>query len=196
MRRKALLLVTDCTQKTFETFSARGFLPFPSGKGGWGEYTLVDALTLRLLTELSKITTDLRTASDIAGAAPDMKPNPFWHSDHINIYLVAALFEYQDNDMLRQEVWTWTAREDHLREGYPAYKAPGYREVGILAVNATAAAKKVMQAARDLGLPEAKSIPEIPEDLTGYPEWFRTVEMARRELLNTWNNPDLTGGAE
>ena len=51
MKRKALLAITGCTAKAFETYSARGFLPFGIQDARWSEYTLEDAFLLRLLMD-------------------------------------------------------------------------------------------------------------------------------------------------
>ena len=189
MKRKALLAITECTPKAFETFSARGFLPFVIEDGNWSDYTIYNAFSLKALTEAAACTS-LSNAAFLAACALDaLAPmDPFGFTDANEMWV--ALIHYHWPDAPEG----WDCREvvagrwcdlDTQAKSLLAERAPGAAVTAMLTVSATKIANTLLREARDFGLPEGE-IPAIPENLTGYPKWFVEAETARRNLLADW----------
>lgn len=187
MKRKALLAITGCTAKAFETYSARGFLPFGIQDARWSEYTLEDAFLLRLLMDAASGTDQDSAALLARGALDKMSPiTPFSYTGDQEMW--AALIRYdwpnapEGWDQRHVVAGRWQdieAQAKHLTTEL----APGARVLSIQAVSATKIAHHVFRAAREFGLPEGEHPHAVPEDLTGYPEWFKEAEMARRRVV-------------
>jgi hypothetical protein len=178
MKRKGLLALTGVNETTFDLWNKRGLLPFSPGAGRWTDYTLDDALALRLMAKLGKMT-DLRTASEIAAAAIDLRPHPFgWTADQ-DMFLCAAVLEYDGDSGPVRELSIWGGRAFEAVNG-PAFLATGYRLNGWIVVNASQAAKEVWNEARELGIAGVADLPRpLPETLIGYPEWFKEAVAKR-----------------
>lgn len=59
--------------------------------------------------------------------------------------------------------------------------------ISIYAIPMASIARHVWAEARDLGLPEGESWPvTTPEDLTGFPDWFKEAEQERRAIVSGW----------
>lgn len=180
MKRKGLVTLAGINDNTFDLWQKRGLLPFASEGGRWTDYTLTNALQVRLMADLAKVT-DLRTASEIASAAGDLRPHPFWATGD-DVYLCGTVYEYPGEDGTIRETAAWGGRDgDGITGG--RIVLPDYRAVAHLAVNASAAAREILTAALELGIPHDDGIPPIPEDLTRFPAWFRDYEMQRREIV-------------
>ena len=54
---------------------------------------------------------------------------------------------------------------------------------GVFAVSAKNIANHVLTEARDFGLAEGE-VQSVPDDLTGYPDWFQDIEGKRRALFS------------
>lgn len=61
MKRKALLTITGCAEKRFETLQARDQLPFPP-PSRFGHYTMGDAMRLRAMLALTEADAQDRAA--------------------------------------------------------------------------------------------------------------------------------------
>jgi hypothetical protein len=191
MKRQALLAITGCTAKAFEIWSSRDLLPFGIPSGRWSDYSMGDALALALMLEAAEMT-DLDTASKLAaGALPALHPlDPFAFCGSQELF--AALIRYDWPD--KPKVWDartvvagrWQDIEPLARERI-ADIAPDVRLVGMLTVPVKRIAERLFSAAQELGLPEGE-VRAVPEDLTGYPDWFVQEEKARRVLLFTRGN--------
>ncbi|RLL65269.1 hypothetical protein [Paenirhodobacter hankyongi] len=193
MKRKALLAVTGCTPKAFEMYSARGFLPFIIEERNWSDYTIGNAFQLQALLDAAD-GTDLAGASTLAKQAIDkLYPlSPFAYTGDEELFIALVRYDWDD----APEDWTctyvlagrWQDIKDQL-EKLPEMIDPTIRVRSVLTLSATKIAHKVLREARDFGLPEGE-VHSVPEDLTGYPEWFKKAETARRALLNGWDRDE------
>lgn len=186
MKRKALLAITGCTAKAFETFAFRDFLPFVIEDRAWSDYTIENAFSLKVLMDAAQ-NTDHASASVLARRALDkLRPlDPFaWSGDE---ELWVALIRYDWPDAPED----WDCREvvagrwidiQAAASRLVTEQAPGARIVGILSLSATKIAKAVLEEAREFGLPEGE-VHGVPEDLTGYPDWFKAKEEERRAVV-------------
>lgn len=185
MKRKAILAITTCTPKAFETWSFRDFLPFTIGDGRWSDYTIDHAFQLKLLMEAAQAT-DTAAASYLAARAlrkmHPLDPFAFTGGD-----LWVALVRYQWDE----------APEDWVKLGVIAGRWADLNEMAVqhvadqdekakltsvLAFSAVRIAHDLLTEAREFGLPEGE-VRQVPEDLTGYPEWFKDLETSRRALI-------------
>lgn len=186
MKRKALLTITGCTSKAFETYSFRGFLPFGIEDQNWSDYSIENAFSLKVLLDAAE-TTNLASASVLARAALDaMAPvDPFAFAGDEELWVALISYEWPEApegwDCRHVVAGRWCDVEGAARR-LVTENAPGARVTGILSLSATEIAKSVLKEARDLGLPEG-AVHGVPDDLTGYPDWFKAAELARRELL-------------
>lgn len=193
MKRKALLAVTGCTVKAFETYAYRDFLPFAIADARWSDYTLENAFALKVLMEAAAVT-DVASASIFAGGVLDaLRPlDPFSYMGDEEIWLALIRYDWRDapEDWTNTEVVAgrWRDIDDKCR-ALIADTVPGAKVTSIIALSATKIADSILREARDLGLPEAEVRP-VPEDLTGYPEWFKESEGERRDLLTKWGSDE------
>lgn len=193
MKRKALLAITDCGTKAFEMYRERGFLPFNIEGRSWSEYTTENAFQLKVLLDGADAT-DLAGASMLAkGALNKLAPlNPFSYTGDEELFIALARYEWED----APEGWDcqavlggrWQDIRDQL-DDLPKTISPDIRVRSVLVLSATKIAHKVLSEARDFGLPEGEVQP-VPENLTGFPEWFKKAETARRELLKNWHKAE------
>jgi hypothetical protein len=186
MKRRALLEITGCTIKAFETYSSRGFLPFSIRDSRWSDYSIEDAFALKVLTDAAAVT-DLATASTFArGALKALHPlNPFAYMGDDEVWI--ALINYEDPEGTEGGTGSvvvagrWRDIDAQARARLECV-GPTAKLTSVLALSATRTARDVLQEARDFDLPEAE-VPPIPEDVSGYPEWFVENELARRAVL-------------
>lgn len=188
MKRKALLLISASTPKFFETCSARGFLPFTIGERNWSDYTLENAFQLRLLEHAFK-GTDLDSAALIARRALDaIHPlSPFSYTDGEGLWVALVRYEWPDapegwdlRHVIAGRMQDLQSKADEFINDLDV----SAKLVSIYAIPVTPIARHVWEEARELGLPEGESWPATtPEDLTGFPEWFKEMELARRSVV-------------
>lgn len=189
MKRKALLIITGCTSKAFETYSFRDFLPFAIEERNWSDYSIFNAFSLKVLTDAAE-NTDLASASVLAkGALNALRPfNPFAYHGDENLWVALIRYEWPDApegwDCRHVVAGRWRDIETEAQK-LTSEIAPGARVTGILSLSATKIAHQLLNEARDLGIPEGE-VHGVPEDLEGYPEWFKVEETARRDLLKNW----------
>jgi hypothetical protein len=186
MKRKALLAITGCTPKAFETYSARDQLPFSISQGNWSDYTIEDAFALKLFMRASECTSLDNAARLARGALAKLHPvNPFSFHGSEELWVVLATYDWPsappDWACSLLVAGRWSDIVTHAK-GALCGIAPDVSLLGLLAFSITDVAREVLQEARDFGLPEGKVQP-VPEDLTGYPEWFKTEEADRRALV-------------
>ncbi len=193
MKRKALLAITGCTPKSFETYSARDNLPFAISSNRWSEYSIEDAFKLKLLIQAAELT-NLDTASKLASAALDeLHPlDPFAFCGDQELYVALIRYDWPDK-FPDWDAWTvvagrWQDIEAKASERV-ADIARGVRLIGTLALPIKPIAKELLTEARAFGLPEGE-VHSVPEDLTGYPDWFVAEEQARRAMLAGWGGDE------
>lgn len=193
MKRKALLTITNCSAKAFETYSFRDFLPFVIQDRNWSDYTIGNAFSLKVLMDAAE-NTDLSSAAVLAKAALDaLHPiNPFAYTGGQELWVALIRYDWPDGiegwDSRHVVAGRWSDIEAEARN-LVTEKAPGARVTGILSVSATKIAELLLNEANDLGLPEGE-VQGVPEDLTGYPEWFKADELARRDLFKNWGKAE------
>ena len=186
MKRKALLIVADCTAKFFETCSARGFNPVTITDRAWSDYSLNDAFELRLLQQAFK-GTDLDSAALIARRALDaISPmSPFAYTDGEELWVALVRYDWADapEEWDCRQVIGGRLQDIHVKaEEFVKGLDAAAKVTSVYLIHMTKIAQHVWKEARDLGLPEGDEYPVIPEDLTGYPKWFQEVERARRAV--------------
>lgn len=189
MKRKALLAITDCTAKAFETYSSRGFLPFVIEDSRWSDYTLDQAFMLRLL-KIAAEGTDLDSAALMArNSLYQLKPmDPFAWTGGAELWVGLVRYDWPDApegwDCRKVVAGRW---EDlpHKAAEFCQTLAPGVKVISIYALSAFKIAHEVLREAREFGLPEGE-IRQVPTDLTGYPEWFKVAEAERQAFLADW----------
>jgi hypothetical protein len=194
MKRKALLLLADCTAKFFETCSARDFLPFAIGERQWSDYTLENAFQLRLL-QLAFKGTDLDSAAMIARRAVDaLYPlNPFSYTEDEGLWVALIRYEWPEApegwDM--RQVVAGRMQDVHAKaDEFVQDLGGGAKLVSIYAIPLKPIAHQVFGEARDLGIPEGEAWPQPPQDLTGFPEWFTALETSRRSLISSFGKAE------
>lgn len=190
MKRKALLAITGCTPKSFETYSQRGRLPFAIPSDRWSEYTMTDALELKILMRAAELT-DLDNASKLARSALDkISPlNPFSYCGDEELFAALVRYDWPE----KPEDWEertvvggrWQDIEAETRQFITEF-LPGARLTGTLIVPVKQIADELLIEAHEFGLPEA-AVQPVPEDLTGFPDWFVEKEQARRAMLRKLN---------
>lgn len=186
MKRKALLAITGCSAKAFETYAARDKMPFSLSADRWSDYDLDHALALSVMMRAAELV-DLDSASLLArNTRPQLHPlNVFSFTGEQPLY--AALVRYSWSDMPAD--WDgrtvvagrWQELQALARERV-AGLASGVVMSGMVAVPVSEIADRLLIKAREFGLPEGE-IQAVPEDLSGFPEWFVKEERARRDLL-------------
>jgi hypothetical protein len=186
MKRKALLAITGCTPKAFETYSARDQLPFSISRSNWSDYTIEDAFALKLFMQAAECTSLDNAARLARGALARLHPiNPFSFYGSERLWVALATYAWPESppdwecSLLVAGRWSdiVTQTEDALDR-----IATGVSLLGLLTFPASNVADEVLQEARDFGLPEGEVQP-VPEDLTGFPDWFKTEETKRRSLV-------------
>jgi hypothetical protein len=186
MKRKPLLAITGCTAKAFETYSSRNFLPIAIGDARWSDYTLEDAFALKVLVHAAKAT-DLASASVLASGAWNALKylNPFAFTNAEEIWLGLVRYDWPDapQGWIKKGVVAgrWCDIQPKADE-YVNSQSGTAKRIDIYAVSASDIAKHVYEEAKAFGLTEAV-VPAIPEDLTGYPDWLKTAELARRDFF-------------
>lgn len=185
MKRKPLLAITGCTAKAFETWSFRGFLPFTIGDGRWSDYTIDQAFQIKLLMEAAQAT-DTAAAAYLASRALHkiypLDPFSFTGGD---LWVALVRFEWEDAPADFEKLSVVAGRSGELTakalEQVAAFD-PKARLISLLCFSVDRIASELLVEAREWGLPEAEVRP-VPEDLTGFPEWFKDLEASRRALL-------------
>ncbi|WP_136644654.1 hypothetical protein [Tabrizicola sp. YIM 78059] len=197
-KRTPLTAIAGMPATRFDQDQRRGKLPRLDGTGK-RTYTMRDAFRLRCYWQAADAT-DLDSAKLLSDRALEaLRPlDPFTWTDGVELHV--ALIRYDWPDAL--EGWDCrhviAGRWEDLRALAKAHVAsvdPSARLVSVIAFSATAIANHVWRAARELGLSETESVPGIPEDLTGFPEWFREAEVERRTLAATWSDASDEGRA-
>lgn len=186
MKRKALLAITGCTPKTFETYSARDKLPFMIPSERWSEYSIEDAFALKLLMKAAELT-DLDTASKLASAALcQLRPlDPFAFCGDQELFVALIRYDWPDKpddwDARTVVAGRWQDIEGKVRDRI-ADIAPSVHLIGMLTLPIKRIADELLVEAEELGLLEGE-MHSVPEDLTDYPDWFKEIEFARRRLI-------------
>lgn len=197
MKRKALLLATTCTARAFETYSARDFLPFVIEDARWSEYTLQNAIELKILMDAAACM-DQNSAAFLARQAFDkLYPiNPLFPTNGNEMWVALVRYDWAD----APEEWdarTVVAGRWQDIEAEAQSFAQGFdgkcKIVSIQAISASNVAEEVWLEVRDLGLPEGEELPAVPHDLTGFPEWFIEGESARRRIISKDWTPETEG---
>lgn len=188
MKRKALLMIADSTAKFFETCSARGFLPFTIEERQWSDYTIENAVQLRLLEHAFK-GTDLDSAAMIARSALGaLYPlTPFSYTGGEGSWVALVRYEWPDapegwdcRHVIAGRMQDLQAKADEFVSDLDV----SAKLVSIYAIPLDPIARHVWEEARELGLPEGENWPATtPEDLTGFPDWFKEIERARRSVV-------------
>ena len=172
MKRKALLIITGCAEKRFETLQARDQLPF-GARGRFGEYSLADAMRLKAMLSLIEPGPSDRVALGVdlacllvdraAGkAAETYGPEPIDLVGHgAAVWFGAVEFAGADRDgQIERWVGWYAGPLGGLGSFIAAQLADpmsealrGAHAVRVLAlVNATAAALDVITKAEELGV--------------------------------------------
>ncbi len=186
MKRKAMLAITGCTAKAFETYSARGKLPFVVPSDRWSEYSIQDAFKLKVLMQAAELT-DLSTAEKLASAVlhqlHPLDPFAFCGDQELWVALIRYDWPEKPEDWDAQTIIAGRWQDiQTMAADRVANVAPNVRITGTLAVPVKRIADCLLTEARDFGLPEGE-VHSVPEDLTGFPDWFVVEETARRQLL-------------
>ena len=97
MKRKALLTITGCTPKAFETYSFRDFLPFVIEDRNWSNYTIHNAFSLKVLMNAAE-STDLSSAAVLAAGALDaLHPiNPFAYAGDEDLHVALIRYDWPE----------------------------------------------------------------------------------------------------
>jgi hypothetical protein len=185
MKRKALLNITDCTAKKFETYAFRDHSPFQIEDGNWSDYQIEDAFALKVLMDAAD-STDLSSASLLArlalGALHPIDPFAYCEQE---LWIALVRYDWPDApegwDCRHVVAGRW-ADVELAANTWLLQRAPSARITGILTISATKIANTLLKEARDLGIPEGL-VHGVPENLSGYPEWYKVGEMTRRALL-------------
>lgn len=192
MKRKALLAITGCSAKAFETFTARNINPVLVREDRWSDYGLEDAFALQLMLDASK-DTDQGSAYFLARQALDkLRPiDPFAYTGGEEMWVALVRYDWPDApegwDCRTVVAGRWTDLRDQAKN-FVRDLGSSARASIVMAMSATEIAQRVFREARDLGLPEGDNVHSVPDDLTGYPEWFKEDELRRRELLRNWGS--------
>jgi len=191
MKRKALLLATTCTAKAFETYSARDFLPFVIEDARWSEYTLQNAIELKILM-VAAACMDQNSAAFLARQAFDkLHPiHPLFHTNGQEMWVALVRYDWaeapEDWNARTVVAGRWqdlSAQAQAFVQGFDGK----CQVVSIQAISASKIAVEVWEDLREIGLPEGEELPGVPQDLTGFPEWFIETETARRYVIsNDW----------
>lgn len=187
MKRKAMLAITDFPARQYEVYSSRGLIPVQVDEGRWTEYTLDDALMLRLMLNAST-SISLENASFLARKALHaLYPvNPFGFTNAEELWAALVVYDWPDApeewDCREVVAGRWQDIPGEI-EKRVTHRMPGARVQIILTLSVSKAAQDVFTAAKDLGLPEADFAAPMPEDMTHYPEWLQKAEADRRDLL-------------
>jgi hypothetical protein len=181
MKRPALLIATECKIPRFDTLAKRAQLPFGAGVAdGRNDYSLHDAYRLRLMLDAPK-GIDNDTAQFIAKESTYILGNlPFYHTEGVTLYAGAMYVDGQ-----RVAVAGRMADIAELADPVNGMFA-GMKCGGLVLLNATEAAQKVQKALAALGLPQSEWLVDMPEDVSGFPEWFQKIETERRAMLSGW----------
>ncbi|WP_406736444.1 hypothetical protein [Thioclava sp. GXIMD4215] len=187
MKRKALLMCASCTVKTLESYTARGISPIHIEDRNWNDYTLEQALQLRLMVQAAK-SMDNDSAGLLARRAVDML-YPFTPFTYTGQDMFVALVRYdwpsapEGWDCRQVVAGRWEDLHTKAQE-FVTSLDDGATLRSIEAYCVTDLAKEVWEEAHELGLPEGEAWPAaVSEDLTGYPEWFKEHEIARRKSI-------------
>lgn len=188
MKRKALLIVADCSVKAFEGWASRGHLPFAKEGKNWSDYSLDNAIELKLMVDAAK-GTDVESAGVLASQAlHKLHPiHPLYYTDNQELWVALVRYDWpdapEDFDARTVVAGRWEEIEEKAQM-FVRDISPDAAVVSIYAVSATRSATKAWEEAHELGLPEGDaSYLSIPEDLAHFPEWFRACEMKRREVV-------------
>lgn len=187
MKRKALLLSTNCTAKAFETYSARDFLPFVIEDARWSEYSLQDAIELKILMDAAAFM-DQKSAAYLARQAFDkLHPiHPLFPTDGHELWVALVRYDWAEAPEDWEGRTVIAGRWQDIYADAQTFVQGFNGKCKILSIQAISASKiavEVWQEVREIGLPEGDEIPGVPEDLTGFPEWFIEVENARRRVM-------------
>lgn len=186
MKRNALLAITGCTAKAFETYAHRDFLPFHIAEGGrWSDYTIDQAFQLKVLM-LAGDATDNKSAAYLASEClhklHPIDPFAFTGGD---LWVALVRYEWAEapEDWIKLGVIAGRACDlPDLAKEHVSGQAPEAKLTSILALPAHKIALDLLSEAQEWGLPEGQ-VRSVPEDLTGYPEWFKGLEAQRRALI-------------
>ncbi|MCU0904872.1 MAG: hypothetical protein MUE83_13510 [Tabrizicola sp.] len=186
MKRNALLAITGCTAKAFETYAHRDFLPFHIPDGGrWSDYTIDQAFELKVLS-LASEATDNKSAAYLAERCLNkLHPiDPFAFNGG-DLWVALVRYEWADapENWIKLGVVAGRACDlPALANEHVAGQAPEAKLTSILAIPAHKIALDLLSEAREWGLPEGQAR-AVPEDLTGFPEWFKEIELQRRAIV-------------
>ncbi|WP_185802983.1 hypothetical protein [Pontivivens nitratireducens] len=187
MKRKALLEIAGCTVKMFESYTARGFLPFEI-QDRWTDYDLSDAVRLAVMVEAAKVC-DVAGASQIAGnlnSALDGIDPLFVMEESVFVALVkydwseAPAADWKGRTIVGGR---WADLNAKATAFVSSFDGKGSLR-SIYAVNVSEIASKTFEAGRELGVLDFSDLPNCPRDLTGFPDWFAENERARRKVMS------------
>lgn len=190
MKRKALLTITGCTARTFETLSTRNLNPVSPADTRWSDYTIEDAFALQLMLDASKVT-DQGSAHFLAARALEkLHPiDPFSVTGDEEMWVALVRYDWPDApegwDSREVVAGRWIDLRDQAKSIARNLDSKAKASV-VMALSATDIAHRVFREARELGLPEGEKLHPVPEDLTGYPQWFQEAEQRRRDLARGW----------
>ena len=194
MKRGAMLTITDVKTPRFDTYGARGNLPFHSADDrNFRGYSLDDAIKLAVLRTAGE-STDVASAAELARRCLDcLAPvHPLNFTDGQDMFAALVRLEWETtpegHNGLEVVAGRWCDLPDMIAKRIVFWGADG--AASALVVSLSQIAKGVFQRARDLGLPEGDHLPPVPKNLDGFPAWFIKAETARRDLFLNWDRKD------
>lgn len=158
MKRKALLAITGCRPERFDTYLHRDNLPFAVSSGAWTDYTLENALELKLLMTAAQLT-DVDSASKLARAAfHQLYPlDPFAFCGDQELFVALIRYDWPDKpddwDGRTVVAGRWQDVDVKARDRIDGI-APNVCITGILALPVKRIAADLQKEASDFGLPE------------------------------------------
>lgn len=188
MKRKALLLTSGFTVKQFEGCAARDDLPFSIGRDRWSDYSIEQAVQLRIMKLAADGMDNTNAALLARGAFDKLWPlSPFAYTDGEDLWVGLVRYEWSNApegwDCRAVIAGRWSDLSVEAAQYLSGFEG-GAELVSITAISASKAARDVWTEARELGLPEGDQWPKcVSENLDGYPEWFQEIERARREVV-------------
>jgi hypothetical protein len=197
MKLSNIATLAGVSPSRLKVIKQRGQIPFAHADGPIdADHPIEDAVSLRLMQQAA-LSIPVSAALHLSERAID-KLRPFNVFAFTGADLWVALVRYDWPGMSAD--WEPHAVvggrfEDLHPLAVEAVAAidPGATILSIFTVNASQAAREVWAEGKRREMSGFDSPPGVPEDLSGYPAWFREVEAERRKMFANWHNAPGAG---